>query len=159
MSVQSTGSGQSRVSGARPGTRADLSAQDAQSAPHSGVSSLTVLVVDDHADAAEGVGALLAAMGHRVRVAYDARQAIEIFRTFRPQAVFMDLDMPGITGLEAAARIRLMPGGTASTIIALTGWGSDVHRQLSRDASIDYHVVKPATVEKLQGILRRVRAA
>ncbi len=156
MSVRSTDSGVSHASRARTGACEVHGAQDIARAD---VSPLTVLVVDDHADAAEGVGALLSATGHRVRVAYDARQALEIFRAFHPQVVFMDLDMPEMTGLEAAARIRLMPGGTACAIIALTGWGSDAHRRLSRDASIDYHVVKPASAEKLQGILRRVHAA
>jgi len=66
--------------------------------------------------------------------------------------------MPEMSGFEAAACIRMLPEGTSTTIIALTGWGEDAHKRLSHEASMDYHLVKPAAPEKLDEVLRKVSA-
>ena len=119
---------------------------------------LTVLVVDDQADAADTVATLLSMMGYRARAAYSASEALRVFREFKPRVVLMDIGMPEMSGFEAAACIRMLPEGTSTTIIALTGWGEDAHRRLSHEASMDYHLVKPAAPETLDEVLRKVSA-
>jgi CheY-like chemotaxis protein len=51
--------------------------------------------------------------------------------------------MPGMDGFEAARRIRALPVGATMTLIALTGWGQDRDRNLTREAGFDAHLVKP----------------
>ena len=92
---------------------------------------LKVLVVDDQADSADAVAFMLSLMGHDVHTAYGPREALDKFRQVRPAVVFMDISMPELSGLEAAARIRSMPEGTSTTIIALT-----VASQLSNIAAL-----------------------
>lgn len=118
---------------------------------------MKVLVVDDQRDAADTVATLLSLMGYDARAAYSGRQALQMFNEIQPRVVLMDLGMPEMSGFEAAARIRLMPQGTATTIVALTAWGDEMNRRLSHEASIDYHVVKPAAADTLQEVLNRVR--
>jgi CheY-like chemotaxis protein len=118
---------------------------------------LTVLVVDDQPDAADAVATLLSMMGHEVRTAYGPGEAVQVFRQFQPRVVLMDLSMPEMSGFEAAAYIRLLPEGTSTTIVALTAWGDEAHRRLSREASMDYHIVKPAEPEALHEVLRKIR--
>ena len=118
---------------------------------------MKVLVVDDQRDAADTVATLLTLMGYDARAAYSGRQALQMFNEIHPRVVLMDLGMPEMSGFEAAARIRLMPQGTATTIVALTAWGDEMNRRLSHEASIDYHVVKPAAADTLQEVLNRVR--
>lgn len=118
---------------------------------------LTILVVDDQPDAADATAALLSFMGHKARAAYSGREALEVFREMNPRVVLMDLGMPEMSGFEAAARIRLMPEGPAATIIALTAWSHDGYRRQSREASIDYFMVKPAEPAVLHEMLSRVR--
>jgi CheY-like chemotaxis protein len=118
---------------------------------------LTVLVVDDQPDAADAVATLLSMMGHEVRTAYGPGEAVQVFRQFQPRVVIMDLSMPEMSGFEAAAHIRLLPEGTSTTIVALTAWGDEAHRRLSREASMDYHIVKPAEPEALHEVLRKIR--
>jgi CheY-like chemotaxis protein len=120
---------------------------------------LTVLVVDDQADAADTVARLLSMMGYRTRAAYSASEAIQIFREFKPRVVLMDIGMPEMSGFEAAACIRMLPEGTSTTIIALTGFGEDAHKRLSHEASMDYHLVKPAAADKLDEVLKKVSNA
>lgn len=119
---------------------------------------MTVLVVDDQKDAADTVATLLCLMGYEARAAYSGRQALQLFIEIQPTVVLMDLGMPEMSGFEAAARIRLMPQGTETTIVALTAWGDEMNRRLSHEASIDYHVVKPAAAETLQEVLSRIRS-
>ena len=118
---------------------------------------MKVLVVDDQRDAADTVATLLSLMGYDAHAAYSGRQALQMFNEIQPRVVLMDLGMPEMSGFEAAARIRLMPQGTATTIVALTAWGDEMNRRLSHEASIDYHVVKPAAADTLQEVLNRVR--
>jgi CheY-like chemotaxis protein len=114
---------------------------------------LKVLVVDDQADSADAVAFMLSMMGHDVHTAYGPREALEKYREVQPAVVFMDISMPELSGLEAAARIRSMPQGTSTTIIALTGLGHEADRRRSHEASIDHHVVKPATPAVLHRLL------
>jgi CheY-like chemotaxis protein len=111
------------------------------------------LVVDDQADSADAVAFMLSLMGHDVHTAYGPREALDKFRQVRPTVVFMDISMPELSGLEAAARIRSMPEGTSTTIIALTGLGHEADRRRSREASIDHHLVKPASPSVLHRLL------
>jgi CheY-like chemotaxis protein len=117
---------------------------------------LKVLVVDDQADSADAVAFMLSLMGHDVHTAYGPREALDKFRQVRPTVVFMDISMPELSGLEAAARIRSMPEGTSTTIIALTGLGHEADRRRSREASIDHHLVKPASPLVLHRLLSAI---
>ncbi len=120
---------------------------------------LKVLVVDDQADSADAVACILSLMGHDVHTAYGPNQALELFREFQPSVVFMDISMPELSGLEAAARIRSMPEGTSTTIIALTGLGHEQDRRRSHEASIDHHLVKPASPAALYRLLSAIHPA
>ncbi|MFZ0499333.1 MAG: response regulator [Steroidobacteraceae bacterium] len=125
--------------------------------PHAEV-SLKVLVVDDQVDSADAVAYLLSMMGHEVYTAYGPHEALEKYRQVRPAVVFMDISMPELSGLETAARIRSMPEGTSTTIIALTGLGHEADRRRSREASIDHHIVKPASPDLLHRLLSAIHA-
>jgi len=71
----------------------------------------------------------------------------------RPDVVVLDLGMPGLDGLEAAKRIRAMPGGQDVKLIALTGWGQDSDRVRTREAGFDHHLVKPADPAEVAALL------
>ena len=126
--------------------------------PHAEV-PLRVLVVDDQADSADAVACLLAMMGHEVHIAYGPHEALEKYRQVHPTVVFMDISMPELSGLETAARIRSMPEGTSTTIIALTGLDHESDRRRSREASIDHHLVKPASPAVLHQLLSAINQA
>ena len=65
-----------------------------------------VLVVDDNADAAESLAALLELSGHATRVANDGDEAVRIAHEFHPDIVFLDIGMPGKDGYEVASELR-----------------------------------------------------
>lgn len=117
-----------------------------------------VLVVDDNRDAADSLGALLEMLGAEVRVAYDGQTALDTLDGFQSLAVFLDLGMPGMDGCEVACRIRERPDAGETMLIALTGWGQQKDRDRTLAAGFNRHLVKPADIDSLQGILSSLAA-
>jgi len=115
--------------------------------------SRRILVVDDNRDAAETLAMMLRLEGNEVDTAFDGEGAITATATFHPDVVLMDLGMPKLDGYEAARAIRRDAGGSEVVLIALTGWGGDMDRQLSQEAGFDRHLVKPVMPTELLALL------
>jgi PAS domain S-box-containing protein len=118
--------------------------------------SRKILVVDDNADGREMYGLILQAEGHEVLEAEDGFAALASFRRHRPDVAIIDIGLPGLDGYEVARRLRADPAGAATTLIALTGYGSPEDRERARAAGFDQHFVKPAPPDEL---CRAVNAA
>jgi CheY-like chemotaxis protein len=114
-----------------------------------------ILIVDDNKDAAEMLRHILAVHGHEVVVATDGGTAVDVAREHRPDIVLMDLGMPGVSGYEAARRIRQQDWGRGLALVAVTGWGQDEDRRRSSDAGFDVHLVKPVDLRSLQDVFSR----
>jgi len=112
-----------------------------------------ILVVDDNRDAADSLGMLLRVLGAEVRIARDGTEALQEYSTYDPSVVLLDIGMPGMDGYEVARRIRSTFPERRPAIIALTGWGQEEDRRRAREAGFDHHLIKPADVEALQGLL------
>jgi signal transduction histidine kinase len=116
-----------------------------------------ILIVDDNRDAANTLAMLLDMSGHEVRTIYDPELALGEIAQFAPEVAFLDVGMPKLNGLELAAMIRAAPGGDRIVLIALTGWGQADDRRRSREAGIDYHLVKPADPDEIERICREAK--
>ncbi len=112
-----------------------------------------VLVVDDNEDAAETLAHLLEAMGHRVRVAFDGKTALDVAATFHPEVALLDIGLPVMDGYELASRLKRMPGGAGVRLIAVTGYGQARDRAAALQAGFSEHVVKPVDVSKLGDLI------
>jgi signal transduction histidine kinase/CheY-like chemotaxis protein len=112
-----------------------------------------IVIADDNADAANSLARLLGLLGHEVATAHDGLDALEKTAQSRPDVVFLDLGMPRMDGIEAARRIRELPGGERILLIALTGWGQESDRQRTLAAGFDWHLIKPIGVAELTAIL------
>jgi len=104
------------------------------------------------------MGMLLRATGHEVEVVYDGVAALEAARRLRPEVMLIDIGMPGMNGYDVAAATRGEPWSADTMIVALTGWGHDGDRARSREAGFDLHLVKPVSLEALQGAVLAKRA-
>ncbi len=113
-----------------------------------------VLVVDDNVDAAESLAMLLRLSGYDVRTANDGSAALEAARAFHPEAVVLDVGLPGMDGYEVARRLRREPGAEGLLLIALTGYGQEEDQRRSARAGFDHHLVKPADPIALDKLLR-----
>ena len=115
--------------------------------------SYNILVVDDNKEAADGLAKLLQYVGHTVEVAYDGRAAIETFRSFSPDVVLLDIELPEMNGYEVAKFLREEIKSTA-ILIALTGYGQVEDRAKAENAGFDYHLTKPIALAEIEKILR-----
>ena len=111
-----------------------------------------VLLVDDNKDVVRSLSRLVRILGHDVRMAFDGHEALRVASEFRPDVVLMDIGLPGLTGYDAARQMRETHGDDM-TLIALTGWGSDVDRRRSLDAGFDEHLTKPVEADVLEALL------
>ena len=113
----------------------------------------TILVVDDEPQIRRVLRATLSGNGYDVILAKDGQEAVEMVIRDRPDLILLDVNMPGMSGLEACSKIRLsFPG----PIIMVTVRNSEQDKIQALDSGADDYVVKPFTMGEL---LARIRAA
>jgi len=117
------------------------------------VQTWRVLVVDDNADSADSIAAILETSGHEVEVAYSAQKALEMAVAHQPDIVLLDIGLPDMDGYEVAKHLRQTPELKEMRLIAVTGYGQLSDRQRSQEAGFDEHVVKPVEWRKLEELL------
>ncbi len=118
--------------------------------------SRRVLVVDDNRDFANSLVTLLQLSGHDARAVYDGASALAAAKEFRPQAVLLDIGLPGASGYEIARQLRSFEDLAPLTLIALTGYGRDEDRDRVVGAGFDRHLVKPVEPAVLESILANI---
>ena len=112
-----------------------------------------VLVVEDNIDAVRTLSGLIAEMGHFVSYAINGYAALEIGRKMQPDFVLLDIGLPAMNGLDLCQRMRQDAAFAASRIIALTAYGDEVHRQRSKEAGCELHLVKPVPAQTIFDVL------
>jgi DNA-binding response OmpR family regulator len=116
-----------------------------------------VLVVDDDALVASSVAAHLTAAGHDLRSAGDAVESERIWRTWQPDAVVLDVLLPGGSGLELLTRRRR--DGDATPVLMLSGLSGVDDRVVGLEHGADDYVTKPFDARELvlrvEALLRR----
>jgi CheY-like chemotaxis protein len=118
-----------------------------------------VLIVDDSPDNADALALLAETLGHTARAAYAGPEALSAAAEFRPHVALLDLAMPGMDGLELAARLRALPDLEPLLLVAVTGYGQPEDRLLTARAGFDAHLLKPCDPESVRRILNAAEAA
>ncbi|HUP29539.1 MAG TPA: hybrid sensor histidine kinase/response regulator, partial [Usitatibacter sp.] len=116
---------------------------------------LRVLVVDDNEDAANSMADVLRLMGHHAEVAFSGMKAMHMAEDVEPDLVLLDIGLPEIDGYEVARRLRR--SRRRVRLVAVTGYGAESDKRLSRDAGFDEHVTKPVMPETLAAVIERAR--
>jgi two-component system CheB/CheR fusion protein len=114
---------------------------------------LRVLVVDDNVDTARTLSLLLQGLGCMTQEVHDGPPVVETAKSFRPDAILLDIGLPGLDGYQIARLIRQTPELSHVRLIAVTGYGQQQDRQRSREAGFDEHLVKPVQLDSLIEIL------
>lgn len=107
-----------------------------------GGKSPRILIVDDIHENLELVNTLLTSVGFDCMKARDGREAVLLTRSFKPNAIVMDIVMPGMDGIEAMKEIRYNQGNKVP-IIALTASGFDGRREELLAMGFDEFIHKP----------------
>jgi two-component system cell cycle response regulator DivK len=113
-----------------------------------------VLVVDDNSQNLKLVRVLLRTEGYDVRTAVDAEEALGELESFTPRLILMDLQLPGMDGLELTRRLKADPARRNIAIIAVTAYAMKGDEEKARAAGCDGYVAKPIDIETLPRMVR-----
>lgn len=112
-----------------------------------------ILVVDDNPDAAAMLAELLRLLGNEVIIAPNGEQAIAAATRFLPKVIFMDIGLPGMDGYAIAKALRAQSQTAGIVLVAVTGYGQQDDIRKTQNAGFDHHLVKPADLSRINGIL------
>jgi two-component system response regulator MprA len=122
---------------------------------------MRVLVVDDEPSVRDALDRALRLEGYEVELAADGSEALYRLRTSPPDAMVLDVLMPGIDGIEVCRRVRA--DGDATPILVVTARDAVDDRVRGLDAGADDYLVKPFALEelfaRLRALLRRTNGA
>jgi two-component system, cell cycle response regulator DivK len=118
-----------------------------------------ILIVDDNPVNLKLIRVLLQGEGYDVRVAADADEALAALGRFQPRMILMDIQMPGMDGLELTRRLKTAPATRDTIIVALTAYAMKGDEERARAAGCDDYVSKPIDLGRFSalvaGYLRR----
>jgi PAS domain S-box-containing protein len=112
-----------------------------------------VLVADDNADAAHTLALILKMSGYDVQLAISGTEALAVARREQPDAMFLDIGMPDMSGYEVAASVRREPWGEHALLVAVTGWGQPNDKEKSKAAGFNHHLTKPVDLDHVEHLL------
>jgi len=108
-----------------------------------------ILIVDDNAINLKLVAYLMKANGYTVETALDAESAIESIRANHPDVILMDIQLPGIDGLELTRRLKADPRTRDIVIVAVTAYAMKGDQAKALAAGCDDYITKPIDTRTL----------
>jgi DNA-binding NarL/FixJ family response regulator len=116
---------------------------------------MRILIVDDHPVVRAGLRRLLATEpGYEIREAAEGKEALILFKAHRPAVVVLDLNLPGIGGLETIARLR--SADPLARVLVLSMHSDQIHVTRALRAGAAGYVSKSAAPEEIVTAVRRV---
>jgi CheY-like chemotaxis protein len=114
-----------------------------------------ILLVDDYPDAVEIWGLYLRSLGYEVITADDGLKAVDQAQKHLPDVIVLDLELPGISGFEAAVRLRATAKTARIPLIAATGYSHVTQLNHARQSGFDSVMVKPVEPAALVAEIER----
>ena len=122
------------------------------------MSGATILVVDDHPTNLKLCKVMLSVDGYEVHTAADAEEALAMLDSVRPRLILMDLQLPGLDGLELTRRLKADPATRDIVVVALTAYAMQGDEQKALDAGCDGYLAKPIDTRLLAATVERYLA-
>ncbi len=113
----------------------------------------SILVVDDNALNLKLLRLLLRAEGYEVHTSGDAEEALTVLASAQPRIILMDLQLPGIDGLELTRRLKADPATRTIVILATTAYAMKGDEDKALAAGCDGYLTKPIDANALRAIL------
>jgi two-component system cell cycle response regulator DivK len=114
-----------------------------------------VVIVDDNPINLKLLRVVLAGAGYAVRTAQDAEDALALLQDFHPRLILMDLQLPGMDGLELTRMLKAAPETCDIVIIAVTSYAMKGDRERALAAGCDDYVTKPVDTRELPRLVNR----
>lgn len=114
-----------------------------------------ILIVDDNPVNLKLLRITLAVAGYDVQTAVDAEQARSVLASFRPRLILMDVQLPGMDGLELTRRLKAEPATRDAVILAVSAYAMKGDEQRALAAGCDGYVTKPIDTRTLGSTVAR----
>jgi CheY-like chemotaxis protein len=122
------------------------------------MSGATILVVDDHPTNLKLCKVMLSVDGYEVHTAADAEEALVMLDSVHPGLILMDLQLPGLDGLELTQRLKADPATRDIVVVALTAYAMQDDEQKALEAGCDGYLAKPIDTRLLAATVERYLA-
>ncbi len=117
------------------------------------------LIIDDNRSTADALRQMLNVLDIRARVAYGASAAMSLLNGFTPHVILLDINMPGVDGLEILAYLRREPRLISVPVVIVTSDDQPETRARVMKSGANAMIIKPATLETLEDNLKKIGAA
>ena len=117
---------------------------------------MNIMIVDDEPQVAEVLAKSLTRQGHRTTVVHSGAEALRLIDTTTPDALFLDVSMPGINGLEVLAEVRRTRPQLAVVVITGHATAEEVE-QVKRLGAVDV-IPKPAALTHYHQAIEKLHA-
>lgn len=117
---------------------------------------LRILVVDDNRDIVSTTMALLRVAGHEAIPCYSGSEVYDCVRDHDPDAVLLDIGLPGLSGWDVAKQLRERIPGKRPLLIGITGeFGQNSDKALAKASGFDYYLIKPADPKVVLALIEK----
>jgi PleD family two-component response regulator len=114
------------------------------------------IIIDDNRSTADALHQMLDVLGISARVAYGASPAMSLLSSYTPRLILLDINMPGVDGLEILAYLRREPRLAHVPVVVITSDDQPETRARVIKGGANAMIVKPATLETLEDNLKAV---
>jgi two-component system, cell cycle response regulator DivK len=112
-----------------------------------------ILIVDDNPVNLKLIRVLLLTEGYTVRTAADAEEALAMLKSFSPSLILMDVQLPGMDGLELTRRLKANPATRDIIVVALTAYAMKGDAEKAAMAGADGYLSKPVDTRTLPAVI------
>jgi CheY-like chemotaxis protein len=124
-----------------------------------GSDSPRIIIADDDRDTVDTLSAILSHAGYTVHGVYSGKEVLPIARVIRPDAIILDISVPGMSGYAVAHEIRhSFTEARRPLMIAITGiWNEASDRNIAHQVGFDHHFAKPCDPERILRLLEPLK--
>lgn len=115
------------------------------------------LIVDDNPQLADSLGMMLSLFDIQTKKAYGSRPALVALQDFTPDAVFLDINMPGVSGFDVLGFLKREPRLENVPVIVVTSDDQPETTERAKQAGVKAVIIKPVTMEALEDALKETQ--
>lgn len=113
----------------------------------------SILIIDDNHLNLELVDYLLTTKGYATSTAVNAEEAFKVLQNLQPRMILMDIQLPGVDGLELTKQLRADPKYNNTIILAITAYAMKADKEKALAAGCDGYITKPIDTRTLPDVI------
>lgn len=117
----------------------------------------TALIIDDNRQTADALHQMLDVLGVEARVSYGSSPALELLQTLTPRLILLDINMPGVDGIEVLSFLRREPRLAAIPVVVISSDDQPETKKRVMEGGAIAMLIKPATLDALEGVLKNAQ--